>query len=150
MRTERRTAFLTGLAVAGCLALALACKDSNMVSAPAAGSPTAASLAGTWSGNFQPDSSTCARSSVTATFEQTGAQVTGHFTSGSCGPSGAFRGTVEGNRVTGSIEMLGCTGGGVSGMVDASGLTLDIGDLTRPLVTGNAVVMPGGTATLRR
>ncbi len=149
MRAERRTAFLTGLAVVGGLALLVACKDSNMVTAPA-NSPTAAAMAGTWTGTYSPDSASCTGTTMTATFQQTGSKVTGTFQTSACGPSGAFKGTVSGNTLTGSIEMMGCTGGAVSGTVSASGLTLEINDMYRPLVTGNAVVMTGGSASLTR
>jgi hypothetical protein len=150
MRNGRRKALLAGFAAGFALILAPSCKDSNTVAGVTESPLTAASLAGAWTGTFQSDSGACASSSVSVTLQQTGADVTGTFKATPCGPNGAFRGRVEGNRVTGSINMLGCTGGGVAGERSASGLALQVGDLYRPLVTGNAVVIPGGTASLAR
>jgi hypothetical protein len=57
---------------------------------------------------------------------------------------------VSGNTLTGSIEMLGCSGGAVSATINGSSLSLTVGDLTRPIVSGNQVVMYGGAASLQR
>jgi hypothetical protein len=149
MRTLARKTLGTGLVAVGVLTLTLACKESsNMVTA--AEVAPAANVAGTWVGTFQSDSSVCASSQITATFQQSGAQVTGTLSGTSCGSSGAFKGTVSGNQLTGSIEMLGCSGGAVNATVSGSGLTLTVGDLTRPIVSGNEVVMYGGAASLQR
>jgi hypothetical protein len=150
MRMAVRKALRTGFAAGFALILAASCKDSNTVAGVEGSPQAAASLTGTWTGTFQSDSGTCGSSPVSVTLQQTGADFAGTFKATPCGPNGAFRGRVAGNRITGSVNMLGCTGGGVAGEMGASGLSLQVGDLYRPLVTGNAVVMPGGTATLRR
>jgi hypothetical protein len=150
MRIPSRKTLGTGLVVVGVLTLALACKDSsNMVTAPQV-APAAASVAGTWTGTFNSDSNACASSQLTATFTQNGSQVSGTLTGTSCGSSGVFKGSVSGNQLTGNIEMLGCSGGAVSATVSGSGLSLTVGDLTRPIVSGQEVVMYGGAASLQR
>ena len=150
MRIPARKAFGTGLVAVGILTLVLACKDSsNMMTAPVA-SPAVANVAGTWTGTFHSDSNACASSQLTATFQQSGAQVTGTLSGTSCGSSGVFRGMVSGNELTGNIEMLGCSGGAVSATISGSGLSLSVGDLTRPIVSGTEVVMYGGAASLQR
>jgi hypothetical protein len=148
MRLQRPVVMLTGLASA-VLALAFGCSDSNSVAGPNTGAPTA-NVAGTWVGTFRPDSAACSGSSASATFQQSGSRVTGQFSTASCGPTGVFRGTLSGNLLTGAIAMQGCTGGAVSGTVTASGVSLTIGDFRKPLVTGDLIVMPGGTVALTR
>lgn len=148
MTNRNRTRILTGLAIVGGLALAAACSDSNNVSAPAMVAATR--VAGAWTGTYRSDSTTCPSAPVTLTLVQTGADVTGTFRGSACGPNGIFTGRVEGSRLTGSIEMLGCSGGGVNGQVSASGLALQVGDLYRPIVSGSTVVMAGGSADLNR
>ncbi len=130
--------------------LCFACKDSNAVTAPVSSPMAAVNLAGTWTGTFHSDSEACASSQVTATIQQSGSQVTGTLSGTSCGPNGYVRGSVNGNQLTGTIEMVGCKGGGVSGTVSESGLSIRIGDITQRLVTEEKVVMYGGTASLRR
>ena len=131
---------------------ALACSDSKMVTSPATGnvSTNSASVAGTWTGAYSAFESTCGGSTAIATFQQNGSSVTGSITTADCGVSGAFVGTMEGNTLTGSLHLQGCTGGGVSGTLSASGLTLSIGDMTKPLVTGDRILMSGGSVTLHR
>lgn len=150
MRTDRRKAFLTGFVVAGALALAPACKDSsNMVTAPV--TAAGADVTGTWTGTFQSDAlMTCANAPATLTLQQSGNQVTGTFATSSCGPNGSFKGAVQGNQLTGSVEMLGCSGGAVNGSISASGMSITVGDLYRPIVTGNTVIAAGGAASLSR
>ena len=90
MRTLARKTLGTGLVAVGVLTLTLACKESsNMVTA--AEVAPAANVAGTWVGTFQSDSSVCASSQITATFQQSGAQVTGTLSGTSCGSSGSIR-----------------------------------------------------------
>jgi hypothetical protein len=132
--------------------LASGCKDSNSVAGPSTvmAPPAAASVAGTWTGTFRPDSTLCAESPATVTLEQSGSALNGTFTTGSCGVTGRFTGMVSGKAVSGKIDMLGCTGGAVNGNVNGTAVTLSVGDLTKPLVTGDEVVMYGGTLTLHR
>ena len=151
MRFSERRVMRSGLVVVGALTLlSLACKDSNTVTDPMSSPMGAANVAGTWTGTFHSDSSACASSQLIAKFVQNGSQVTGTLSGTSCGSSGVFKGSVSGNQLTGTIEMLGCTGGGVSATVSGSGLDLTIGDLTRPIVSGQEVVMYGGAASLQR
>ncbi len=149
MRTGRLTILKSAGFAAALPLLALACKDSNMVTAPAQAAP-ARSVAGTWTGSFRPNSDACTANTASATFVQDGPNITGHLAAASCGVSGAFFGTLEGDRLTGRIEMEGCAGGLVMGTATEAGLSLTIADLTRPLVTENAVVRYGGTASLHR
>jgi hypothetical protein len=148
MRPEGRRGILTGLAAAAALAVAFGCSDSNSVAGP--NLQPSANVAGTWVGTFQPDSTACSDSTASATFQQNGSRITGQFSTASCGPPGVFRGTISGNLLTGAIAMRGCTGGAVSGTVSESGLSLTIGDFRKPLVTGDLIVMPGGTVSLTR
>jgi hypothetical protein len=142
------------LILAVLLSIALApfgCQGSNSVTGPPAGTVSSSSVAGTWSGTFMSDDLlSCGGSTATATFEQVGSTVTGNLATSSCGVSGYFKGTVQGNMLIGSIAMAGCVGGGVSGTINGSELSLSISDLTKPLITGERPVMLGGDATLRR
>jgi hypothetical protein len=133
-------------------ATALACSDSKMVTAPTTGtgSTSSASLAGAWSGSFSAYESKCGSSAASATFQQTGSTVTGILSTSGCGVGGAFVGTIEGNSLFGNIKMQGCIGGGVSGTVTESGIALAIGDMTKPLVTGDQILMAGGVVSLHR
>jgi len=107
-------------------------------------------VAGSWTGSYLAFESTCAGSRSTATFQQTGSNVTGSITTADCGVSGSFIGTLEGNTLMGALHLEGCTGGGVSGTLSDSGLALSIGDMTKPLVTGDRVLMSGGSVSLHR
>jgi hypothetical protein len=130
----------------------IACQGSNTVTGPPGGAvEPAANIAGTWSGSYLSDDSTgCGSSTATATFQQNGATVTGLVSTSSCGVTGYFKGTVQGNLVTGAVAMEGCVGGGASGTITGSELSLGIGDLTKPLITGDRVIMYGGVVTLHR
>jgi hypothetical protein len=153
MRLQQGKVMMTGPAVAAALALLLvACKGSNTITAPTtAPASTAANVAGTWTGSFQSSSTTsCSDPSVSATFQQNGSDVTGWLEAASCGIRGAFRGTVSGNQLTGHLGMHGCMGGVTLGTVSESGLSLTIGDFTKPVLTGDTIVMYGGAASLHR
>jgi len=132
--------------------LPIACQGSNTVTGPPGGAlAPAANIAGTWSGSYRSDDSTgCGSSTATATFQQNGATVTGLVSTSTCGVTGYFKGTVQGNLVTGAVAMEGCVGGGASGTINGSELSLGIGDLTKPLITGDRVIMYGGVVTLHR
>jgi hypothetical protein len=132
------------------LAFTLACgKDSNTVAGPAV-MTTSASLAGTWTGSFASDVSSCPSTPMSVTLSQNGTMVTGNFATNACGPHGFFSATLSGNTLTGKVEMLGCTGGSVTGQVNGNALSLSVGDFYRPLVTENKVLFQGGSADLRR
>jgi len=149
-RKERILPFLALIASVAFALVFLGCQGSNSVSGPATGTASA-NIAGTWSGFFQSDDlTTCGNSGAVATFQQDGANVTGNLETSACGVAGYFRGTLAGNLLTGSISMEGCVGGQFSGTVSPTGFSLSIGDLTKPLVTGDRVIMSGGVVTLRR
>ena len=130
-------------------AAAFGCGDAKSVTGPST-TTSSAMIAGGWSGTFTAYDSACGSSKASATFEQAGDRVTGILSTSSCGVSGAFTGTVQGNQLLGSIKMDGCTGGGVSGTIRAGEFTLVVGDLTKPLVTGDRVIMTGGAIKLSR
>lgn len=129
----------------------LGCQGSNSVTGPSGGAVAAASIGGTWSGTYQSDdTASCGSSSATATFQQTGNIVTGNVSTSSCGVTGVFKGTIQGNLVTGTVAMEGCVGGGASGTVSGSQLVFSIGDMTKPLVTGDKSILYGGVVTFHR
>lgn len=150
MRLRERTVGRIGISALLVAFASLACRESNSVTGPAGGT-AAASVAGAWSGTFQPgDPTGCGGSPAIATFQQSGATVTGTLATSECGVSGYFRGTMRGNELTGSINMAGCIGGAVSGTISGSQLFLSVGDLTKPLIAGEAPVMYGGAVSLHR
>ena len=130
----------------------LSCQNSNSVSGPSNSvAAPAGNVTGAWSGTFQSDDMLgCGGSTASATFQQVGATVTGNLVTSSCGVGGLFQGTLQGNTLMGKIAMEGCVGGGVSGTINGSELSLSISDLTKPLVTFEKPVLLGGSVTLRR
>jgi hypothetical protein len=151
MWLRTRIVTMSGLAAAASLALLFsACKGSSNDVTGLASNVAQQGVTGTWSGTYQPDSTACAGSPMTATLHQEGTTVTGTLASSSCGIAGSFNGTLTGNQLLGRIDMTGCLGGGVSGTVGPSGMSLTIGDLTKPLVTGEKVWLYGGNASLHR
>ena len=144
------------LSAASCLAILViaSCSDSNMVTSPAAtGSLTtsSANIAGSWSGRYEAfEPKRCEASTATASFTQNGSSVTGILKTNGCGVAGSFKGTLTGDNLMGLIDMAGCVGGGVSGTIHNGEITLSIGDMTKPLITGDTVIMSGGSLTLRR
>lgn len=133
-------------------AASLSCQNSNTMTAPASSpaAPAAASVSGSWSGQFQANDSSCAGTTATATFQQNGSVVTGTVKTSACGVAGSFRGSMQGSALVGRLEQTGCTGGGVSGSIEGSVIRLSIGDMTKPLVTGDTPLMSGGTVILSR
>jgi hypothetical protein len=141
---------LAGVAAAVLVASA-ACNDSSYtVTGPTAAASV--NVTGTWTGTFRSGSGACSAAPMTATLTQTGNRVTGTVITPSCGlSSGYLKATiVDGNQLTGTIGMMGCTGGAVNGTVSASSIVFSMGDLTKPLVTGDQVISPGGDATLAK
>jgi hypothetical protein len=132
--------------------VSLGCQGSATVTGPSGGAAAAvASIAGTWSGTFQSDDTAgCGSSFATATFQQDGATVTGNVSTSSCGVTGYFKGTVQGNMVYGAVAMDGCVGGGASGTINGSELVLSIADLKKPLVTADKTIMYGGVVSFHR
>ena len=129
----------------------IGCQGSATVTGPPLATAPASSIAGAWSGTFRSDDTAgCGSSSAMATFQQDGANVTGSVSTSSCGVTGYFKGTVQGNMVYGAVAMDGCIGGGASGVINGSELTLSIADLTKPLVTGDKTIMYGGVVTFHR
>jgi hypothetical protein len=144
-----RFGFLAAIACATAMATAR-CNDSNTMTSPGPAA-TGADVAGSWSGDFQSDNpSLCSGSAATASFTQTGNVVTGSFQATGCGIDGTFRGQVDGTHLSGSVNMMGCTGGAVSGTLTSAGLTITIDEFKKPLVTGDRPVYPGGTASFSR
>jgi hypothetical protein len=152
MKLPRGRVRLAGLAAAAALTMLFAaCKDSNSVAAPSPASPSAAvNVTGTWTGSFQSYATACSGSAVSATFAQRGSDVTGMVVADACGIRGTFRGAVSGTTLSGHVEMQGCTGGAVLGTVSESGVSMTIGDFTRPVVSGDAIVIPGGATSLHK
>ncbi len=141
---------LVGFAAAAASILLAACGDSNDVAGP---NPVGvyADLSGDWSGHYDSNvPSLCTSGGAVASLRQDGNQVRGTFKAAGCGIAGAIRGTVTGNLVNGTVEMLGCTGGAVSGRLEAGQLTFAIGDFQKVLLTGDAEVLPGGQARLQQ
>ena len=149
MRVRTRRLILAVIAAIAAI-LYLGCNDANDVSSPG---PTAApaNVAGTWSGTFQSDSTTlCANASASAQFSQQGNRVTGSFRALDCGIDGAFHGSVDGITLSGTVDMVGCTGGIVSARVEGATISFTVGAFTKSLVTEDREVLPGGRATLQR
>jgi hypothetical protein len=132
-------------------AFAVSCgKDSNMVAAPT-NSLASMSVAGTWSGTYASISSSCPATPMTITIQQNGATLVGNVTAAnSCAPHGVMKATMSGSAVMGNIEMIGCTGGALSGQVINGVLAFGVGDFYKPLVTEQQVLMQGGNATLHQ
>jgi hypothetical protein len=130
----------------------LACQNSSStVTGPSNVAAPAGNVTGSWSGTFQSDDTqSCGGSTATATFQQVGSTVTGNVVTSACGVGGLFQGTLQGNTLMGKIAMEGCVGGGVSGTINGSEISLSISDLTKPLVTFDKPVLMGGVVKLRR
>lgn len=144
----------TILAIAGLAILVLAVPGCNNGSATVTGPATGvagSNLTGSWSGAFQSDDqANCGNSSASATFQQIGSEVTGNLQTSDCGVRGYFKATISGSSVTGSVAMEGCVGGKLSGSISGSTLSLQIADLTKPLITDDRTIMSGGVVTLNR
>ncbi len=152
MRSRARHLPRIPLALLVAIALVpLGCQGSGTVTGPSGGAAAASNIAGTWSGTYTSDNmSGCGTSAATATFQQEGATVTGNVSTTSCGVTGHFKGTVQGNMVYGAVSMDGCIGGGASGTINGSELVLSIADLTKPLITDDKTIMYGGVVTFHR
>jgi hypothetical protein len=158
MRATRSTlpllAFLTVLAAFAFIStFTAACSNSNGVTSPNTVTITTsgANVDGAWAGSYTAnDPGRCASSAASATFTQNGNVVTGIIKTSNCGVAGSFKGRVDGDTLVGLIDMTGCVGGGVTGTMAGSELRLSIGDMTKPLITGDTVIMTGGYVNLRR
>ena len=151
MRPRARHLPLIPLALLATIVLfPLGCENSNSITGPSTGAAPA-SIDGTWSGNYMSnDPAGCGSSSATAVLRQDGATVTGTLSTSTCGVTGSFKGSVQGSMVTGAVSMAGCLGGAASGTISGSELVLSIADLTKPLITGDNVIMYGGLVTFHR
>lgn len=151
MRPRTRELPLISLSVLVAIVLTSpGCQNSDSITGPSMGAASA-SIDGTWSGKYvSDDPAGCGSSSATAVFRQDGSTVTGNVSTSSCGVTGYFEGTVRGSLVSGAVKMAGCLGGSASGTISGSELVLSIGDLTKPLVTGDREIMYGGTVTFHR
>ena len=151
MRAFTLTLRMLALPVAAsAVILVVACNDSsNDVAGPAMGA--VADVSGNWSGDFDSYApASCASRTTAVSLTQTGSEVHGTFKVVGCGIDGVFRATVSGNYVTGSVGMLGCTGGAVSGRLENGSLSLTVGDFRKELIAGEAEVLAGGLVRLQR
>jgi hypothetical protein len=131
-------------------ALLVGCSDSNDMTSPGPVG-VATDLSGNWSGQYQSNTPTlCSNGMASASFVQNGDQLTGPFKALGCGIDGTFRGTISGSLVTGTVGMLGCTGGGVTGRFENGALTLTVGDFRKDLIAGDVEVLAGGQIRLQR
>jgi hypothetical protein len=132
--------------------LAAACNNMSYTATSPAGSmnTSSASVAGSWTGSYAANDSRCGGSVASATFTQDGAKVTGIIRTNDCGVAGSFKGQMEGNTLVGLIDTPGCVGGGVTGTVQGGQLHLSLGDMTKPLITGDQIIMTGGAVSLHR
>ena len=143
----RIAALLTPLAI-GAL-VALGCGGSNDVTSPGMGS--VANVSGNWSGQYQSNApAICASGTATAVFTQNGDHVSGPFKALACGVDGTFQGRVSGNTLTGTVGMIGCTGGTVTGHIDGGSLAITVTDFRKDLIAGDVEVLPGGLVNLTR
>ena len=149
--TARNLSSFPALLCAAALA-SLACQNSSgTVTGPSNVAAPSGNVTGSWSGTFQSDDmQSCGGSTASAKFQQVGSTVTGNVVTSACGVGGLFQGTLQGNTLMGKIAMEGCVGGGVSGTINGSEISLSISDLTKPLVTFEKPVLMGGVVTLRR
>ena len=148
LSTRNRVA-IASIAAAASILLA-ACSDSNDVAGPG---PVGMNvdLSGDWNGHYLSNTpSLCSNSAATASWQQTGNQVRGAFKVAGCGIDGTFVGTVDGNRITGTVGMLGCTGGGTNGRLENGQLSLTISDFRKDLIAGDTEVLAGGTVVFQR
>jgi len=141
---------LAGVLAVGLIA-AFACNDSsNMVTGPSVDVAPAGDVTGAWSGTFHSDGA-CSSVPITASFAQSGSAVTGHIATSGCGLDGHFEGTLHGNIFSGTVKMMGCTGGTVSGSFSSSGLDFQVGEMVKsPTVGVDGIVSPGGNVTMHR
>ena len=130
--------------------LLVGCNDSNDVAGPGPVG-VVADVSGNWSGQYASNiPSFCTNGAASATFNQTGSEVRGWFRAPGCQIEGAFLGTVSGDVLTGTVSMVGCTGGGVSGRLESGSLSLVVGDFHKDLISGDQELMPGGQVRLQR
>lgn len=140
---------LAALACAAIVSLA-GCGDSNDVTSPGT-MAASANVAGTWTGDFHSNTpSLCTGTAATVTLTQQGSRVMGTFEALGCGIRGSFNGSVDGPRLTGKVDMLGCTGGSATGRMTDPELQMTIGDFKKELITGDRELLAGGTVTFRR
>jgi hypothetical protein len=150
MRVSARTRIAAASMAAAASILLTSCNDSNDVAGPG---PVGihADVSGEWQGQYVSNTpSLCTSLMATASFEQTGNQVRGAFKAAGCGIDGTFVGTVDGTYVTGTVGMLGCTGGGTNGRLENGALSLTISDFRKELIAGDAEVLAGGSVVFRR
>jgi len=151
MARKERLLSLVVAVFAALVLTATGCNGSSTVTGPSTRGTASVNIAGSWSGGFQSDSvGTCGSSTASAVFQQVGAEVTGNLQTSECGVHGAFKATISGNSLTGAVAMEGCVGGKLSGTINGHTLTIAVADLTKPLVTADRDIMPGGVVTLTR
>ena len=147
---KRRLLMSVALAALAASTLLIGCNDSNDVAGPGPVG-VVADVSGNWSGQYASNiPSFCTDGAATATLNQTGSGVRGWFRAPGCQIEGAFLGSVSGNVLTGTVSMVGCTGGGVSGRLESGSLSLVVGDFHKDLISGDQELMPGGQVRLQR
>ena len=140
---------LLALLIPASALISLGCGGSNDVTSPTMA--TGADVSGNWNGQYQSDApAVCTSGTATAAFVQTGNRVDGPFKALACGVDGTFHGRISGNTLTGSVGMLGCTGGTVTGHLDNGALSLTITDFRKDLIAGEVEVLPGGQVSMQR
>jgi hypothetical protein len=155
MRLPDRRSVLIGVAAAVLAVAAFACSDSNNnVTSPPMGNSNA-DISGDWTGTYRSDTPTlCAGSPASASFSQQGTRVMGAFSASACGINGSFHGGVNGNTLTGRVDIRGCTGGTVTGTITNTGIQLQVSEFHKDLSQGSphgpADVMAGGSVSLTR
>ena len=155
MRIDPRvlpSAFAATSVLALMLVFVAACNNMSYTATSPNGSmnTSSASVAGNWSGSYAANDSRCGGSTASATFTQDGATVNGIIRTNDCGVAGSFKGNMQGNTLVGLIDTPGCVGGGVTGTVEGGQLRLTLGDMTKPLITGDQIIMTGGAISLHR
>lgn len=151
MRTSLRIHRVLVASVAAAASILVgSCSDSNDVTGPGPVG-VSADLSGEWRGQYLSNTpSQCSNFMATASLVQTGNEVRGSFKALGCGINGTFVGTVQGDRVTGTVGMLGCTGGGTNGQLANGALSLTVSDFRKDLIAGDTEVMAGGTVAFQR
>ncbi len=154
MRLSDRRPILIGVALATLAIASFGCSDSNNVTSPPMGNSNV-NVSGDWTGTYRSDTpALCAGSTASASFTQQGTRVMGAFSASACGIDGSFHGQINGNMLSGQVNMIGCTGGAVTGTITDSGIQLQVSEFHKDLSSGSPngprEVMAGGNVSLSR
>jgi hypothetical protein len=152
MRLPTGRPILAGVAAAGLL-LTLSCNGSHANDVAGPTSPMSTfNISGAWSGTYHSDTpALCSGSSAQANLMQNGNTVTGQFEALGCGINGTVRASISGSTLSGSVYMIGCTGGSITGTVSAAGLSFQVSEFHKTLLPGGPQdVKAGGAVSLSR